>query len=108
MIFYSPKNFKKGRHIGGQFRLIDILLLAIGSVIFIPMILYILTRDNINFGLFLIMLTLYGCIILLIQPFPPIYHNFLTFFQLLYSYSRCEKKYIWGGIVKYEEKEEYR
>lgn len=106
MKFYSPKNFKKGRHIGGQFRLIDVLLLAAGSVIFIPMILYILTRDDINIMFLLIMAIAYGCIILLIQPFPPIYHNFLTFFQVLYSYIQRQKRYIWGGIVKYEEKEE--
>ena len=97
MKFYSPKNFKKGRHIGGLFRMIDVLLLAAGSTIFIPMILFILL---------LIMAILYGCIILLIQPFPPIYHNFLTFFQVLYFFIKCQKKYIWGGIVKYEEKEE--
>ena len=106
MKFYSPKNFKKGRHIGGLFRMIDVLLLAAGSTIFIPMILFILTRDDINFILLLIMAILYGCIILLIQPFPPIYHNFLTFFQVLYFFIKCQKKNIWGGIVKYEEKEE--
>ena len=106
MKFYSPKNFKKGRHIGGLFRMIDVLLLAVGSAIFIPMILFILTRDDINFILLLVMAILYGCIILLIQPFPPIYHNILTFFQVLYSFINCQKKYIWGGIVKYEEKEE--
>ena len=55
MKFYSPKNFKKGRHIGGLFRMIDVLLLAAGSAIFIPMILFILTRDDINFILLLIM-----------------------------------------------------
>ena len=40
------------------------------------------------------------------QPFPPIYHNFLVFFYLQYLYLRRQKEYIWGGIVKYEEKEE--
>lgn len=106
MKFYSPKNFKRGRHLGGQFRWIDALLLAGGSVLFIPLILYIITRENINMFLLAIIVIQYGFIIFLVQPYPPIYHNFMTFFQVWYSFLQREKKYIWGGIVKYEEKDE--
>ncbi len=100
MKFYSPKNFKKGRHIGGLFRMIDVLLLAAGSTIFIPMILFILTRDDINFILLLIMAILYGCIILLIQPFPPIYHNFFNVFPSSVFFHKMSEEIYMGRYRK--------
>ena len=66
----------------------------------------IMTGDTVNVPLLMLTLLLYGIVIVLIQPFPPIYHNFLVFFYLQYLYLRRQKEYIWGGIVKYEEKEE--
>lgn len=106
MRFYSPKNFKKGRHLGGMFRWIDIVLFGTATLLFIPAFLFNMTGDTVNIPLLMLTLLLYGIVIVLIQPFPPIYHNFLVFFYLQYLYLRRQKEYIWGGIVKYEEKEE--
>ena len=69
MRFYSPKNFKKGRHVGGMFRWIDIAVLGVGSLIFIPMMIILLMGDSVNIPLLLIVALLYGIVVLLIQSF---------------------------------------
>ena len=94
MRFYSPKNFKKGRHLGGMFRWIDIALFAIATLLFIPAFLFNMTGDTVNVPLLMLTLLLYGIVIVLIQPFPPIYHNFLVFFYLQYLYIRDRKSVV--------------
>lgn len=104
MEFYSPKNFKKGRHISGRFRPVDLVLLLTTIGIVVPLALFIITRDDVNIPLFLLSLLPLGIVLVLIQPFPPVYHNIMLYFQVLYGYIKKQKKYIWGGIAKYEEK----
>lgn len=104
MVFFAPNNFKKARHIGGLFRYQDLFLIMAAAIIFIPIIIVLLTQKRINYFLLSIVVIMFLFIIFLVQPFPPIYHNFLVFFQVLYLFIKRKKKFIWGGVIKYEEK----
>lgn len=105
MTFFAPKDFKKGRLIMNRYRKIDILIVLVFAIITIPTMLISLTSETVNIPLFFLSLTILIFVVFFVQPFH-IYHNFLVFFSLLYRYFRREKKYIWYGIVKYQEFEE--
>lgn len=106
MVFYAPKDFKKGRLVSSKFRWIDIVIIAVAAFISIPLFLFLMTREDLN--ILFVVLSLVPVIIafFLIQPFH-IYHNFLVFLLMAARYHKRQKTFIWGGIVKYEEKEEY-
>lgn len=104
MQFYSPKNFKQGRHIAGIFRVFDLIILIAAACICIPIALSLITSEHLNIFLLVLSLLPLLTVIFLVQPFPPVYHNILLYLQVLYLYLMKQKKYIWGGIVKYEEK----
>ncbi|MCR0262503.1 hypothetical protein MKC73_01135 [[Clostridium] innocuum] len=106
MTFYSPKNFKKGRHLWGVYRWQDISFLVVGALILVPSMIGTVTGGQLQLPLLVFYGLLFGCVLLLVQPFPPIYHNFMLYFYLQLLFLRRQKVYIWGGIVKYEEKKE--
>ena len=105
-MFNSPKNFKRGRFINNRYRVIDLVIALIGTIISLTLILiYLLVFNGRN--IFIIgLITLPAIITLvLITPFS-IYHNLLEFLKLYFIFFNSKKRYIWEGIYKYRIAEE--
>ena len=105
MNFYAPKDFKKGRLIVNRYRFIDIVIMIISFLLSFSMcIFYAGLSKHVNIFVILIMIVPGVLGLFLVQPFG-IYHNFFIYFQVITNYYLKERKYIWGGIIKNEEKE---
>lgn len=104
MIFYTPKNFKKGRLIALRYRPIDILIFACGaSFSLITLIGYLMMFNKYSI-LILILLSLpvSSVIILVMIPFNQ-YHNMLEYLRLKIRFITSKRNYEWEGIYKYED-----
>ncbi len=91
--YLVPANTKKSILILGLFRVIDIIVVLIGIVIFIMMILIVdmSTLGGVAISLIPLMIT-----VTLVSPIPN-YHNTLQFLINLYSYYTNRRRYLWKG-----------
>lgn len=104
MVFYAPKNFKKGRLIAMRFRPIDLLIFACGiSFSVITLIGYLTLYNRYNLLVIIAILLPAGIVsILTMIPFN-LYHNCLEYLKLWIRFKRSNRRFIWEGIYKYEE-----
>lgn len=110
MTFIAPKNFKSGRLLANKYTWFDVGLLCIGmiaTIILEALFVLIFISDNavLNAVLFVLFAMPEVIIFGLVQP-NGIYHNFLTFFELMFMDISSPKTYIWGGIMRNGEIEE--
>ena len=110
MIFIAPKNFKSGRLLTNKYTWFDLCFMIvgiIGSVVQEAIFLIFFLSDNIlvNILLFSALSIPAITVFALVQP-NGIYHNFLTFFELLIIFIKSPKRYIWGGLIRNVENEE--
>ena len=104
MNFIAPKNFKSGRLISNKYTWFDLVLLIagiIGSVILEALFVILFLQENILVNILISTILALPAIIVfgLVQP-NGIYHNFLTFFELLIIDIKLPKRYIWGGLMR--------
>lgn len=113
MNFISPKNFKSGRLIANKYTTQDLIILVGGIIAsFVLELIYfssfISKNGIINIVMFVLFALPAGICLLLVTPFG-VYHNVLTFIQLLLIHIKTPKAYIWGGLKRngnvYEETE---
>lgn len=103
--FISPKNFKSGRLISNKYTVKDLIILICGIILSfvleILFITYFLAEDNTTLNLIIAVFLVLpaGLALLLVMP-SGIYHNVLTFLELLIIDIRSPKSYIWGGLKR--------
>lgn len=103
-MFNMPKNFKRGQYYFNSFRGIDLVIGISGCLIsFISILIYLLVFNGqsllVIFGLMLVPGVF--CVILVI-PMPK-YHNVMEMIKIFLQWSRKKRRYIWRGIIKYDD-----
>lgn len=110
MYFTAPKNFKSGRLISNKFTWVDLAVMILGlllSIVLISLyIIYFLNKNLLINLAFLLMFTLPGILSFALVQSNGIYHNFYTFFYLLFIEITSAKNYIWGGLNRHEYNEQ--
>lgn len=96
--FNAPSNFKKGRLIASRFRIIDIVIGAIGIAVSIVLV-NILIGMKLKMPWLLIAIIPAVIAVVLICPAGE-YHNILVFLQVVIKFYTKERKYIWEGVYK--------
>ena len=109
MWFTAPKNFKSGRLLSNKFTYIDLAVMVLGmilSIVLISIFIIYFLQDSVFLNMvFVLLFTLPGILsFALVQP-NGIYHNFYTFFYLLFIDIASVKEYVWGGLMRNEYKE---
>ncbi len=104
MIFIAPKNFKSGRLLANKYTWFDLMLMCIGLIVTIVLealfvIFFISDNAVLNVIIFATLAIPAMLIFGLVQP-KGIYHNFLTFFELMFIDMKSPKRYIWGGLMR--------
>lgn len=106
MQFYAPKNFKKGKLIGGIYRPIDLMILIGGLAIsFLAELIYMTVTKDINAFIFILLLIPVGIAILLTAPLG-VYHNVLQACSIWFKFQLQQKNYKWEGICLTDEIDE--
>lgn len=105
-IFTTPKNFKKGKLIANQFRWIDIIILAGGTLISVAGILICFSVfEGRSWLLLLVLLIPIASGFVLTLPLG-IYHNVLEYLRMVFESRGKQKEYTWEGIYRYDSFEE--
>ena len=104
MWFTAPKNFKSGRLIANKFTYIDLAIMILGTILSIVLIslyiIYFLQKNLFVNMAFVLIFTLPGILSFALVQSNGIYHNFYTFFYLLFIDIFSVKEYIWGGLLR--------
>ena len=100
MRFVAPINFKQGRLIMNQYRVSDLILLAVCTAFsFIFTIIYLTNVGKADLRI-IVLILMPGMIAYLLTMPCGIYHNNLFFLITLIHFYRSKKEYIWEGVYK--------
>lgn len=106
IVYCAPTNFKGGRLIFGTYHIIDLVILAVGTLMMIVGCLICfnnLSGLSLKIGVFIFVLI--GCISWFFTTSYSVYHNIFGYILECCDYITSEKEYIWGGIIQYEEED---
>ena len=101
--FRTPKNFKKGKLIAGQYRTIDLMILIMGVVMTIAgLLIYLGLFEGKSMIITVLLIIPAAAGFALTLPFG-IYHNMMEYLILKYKNATSIKTYIWEGIYRYDD-----